>query len=323
MNMVVRVLCAILLAFSALAAASAQSWPVKPVRLIVPGAPGGPPDIRARWLASGLSAALGQAVVPDNRPGAGGLIAMEMAAKSAPDGYTMILVHQGTLAVNPHIYPRLSYDPLRDFAPVTRLVVSAMLLAVPPDSPANSVADLIRLARERPGQLTFGSAGAGTPPHLAAELFKRAAAIDVVHVPYKSAAPAMLDLVAGRLGFTLDGVAIQLPQVRAGKLKALGVSSPQRLAYLPQVPTIAESGVPGFEYWAWMGISLPAGTPAEIVRRLNEEIVKILATAEAREWFAAQGGEPKGETPEQFAAFIRAEHDKWAAVVREAGIKID
>jgi tripartite-type tricarboxylate transporter receptor subunit TctC len=323
MNILVRALCAFLLAFCAVGTAAAQSWPVKPLRLIVPGAPGGPPDIRARWLANHLAPALGQAVVVDNKPGAGGAIAMEMAAKSAPDGHTMILVHQGTLTINPHIYPHLSYDPLRDFAPVTRLVVSAMLLAVPPDSPVSSVADLIRLARERPGQLTFGSGGAGTPPHLAAELFKRAAGIDVVHVPYKSAAPAMLDLVAGRLSFNLDGVAILLPQVRAGKLKALGVSSPQRLTYLSDVPTIAESGVPGFEYWAWMGISLPAGTPAQIVGQVNAAIVKVLATAEARDWFAAQGGEPKGETPEQFAAFIRAEHDKWGTVVREAGIKLE
>lgn len=323
MNIVLRALCAFLLAFSAAGAAGAQSWPVKPLRLIVPGAPGGPPDIRARWLASHLAPTLGQAVVVDNKPGAGGAIAMELAAKSAPDGHTMILVHQGTLAVNPHIYPHLSYDPLRDFAPVTRLVVSAMLLAVPLDSPVNSVADLIRLAKAKPGQLTFGSAGAGTPPHLAAELFKRAAAIDVVHVPYKSAAPAMLDLVAGRLSFNLDGVAILLPQVRAGKLKALGVSSPQRLTYLSDVPTIAESGVPGFEYWAWMGISLPAGTAPQIVAQVNGAIVKVLATVEAREWFAAQGGEPKGETPEQFAAFIRAEHEKWGAVVREAGIKLE
>ncbi len=298
----------------------AQAYPSKPVKLIVPSAPGSPPDIRARWLAEKLAPALGQPIVVDNKAGAAGSIGTEAGARSAPDGYTLLLVHQGTLAINPHLYARTGYDPIADLAPVTRLVVSPMLLAVHPEMPVNSAADLIRLANEKPGQLTFGSGGTGTPPHMAGELFKRMAKIDVVHVPYKAASPALVDLMAGRLSYTIDSVAIQLPQVKNGKIKALAVTGAKRLASLPDVPTVTESGLPGFEYWSWMGICVPAGTPKEIVSRLNQAIVGILGTPPAREWFAAQGGEPMGETSEEFAAFIKAEHAKWGMIVRDAGI---
>ena len=300
-----------------------QTYPSKPIRVVVPSAPGSPPDIRARWLAEKLAPTLGQPVVVDNKAGAAGSIGTEAAARSVPDGYTLLLVHQGTLAINPHLYARTGYDPIGDFAPVTRLVVSPMLLAVHPKTPVSSVADLIRLAREKPGQLTFGSGGTGTPPHMAGELFKRMAKIDVVHVPYKGASPALVDLMAGRLSYTIDSVAIQLTQVRAGKIKALAVTSAKRLGSLPDVPTVSESGLTGFEYWSWMGICAPAGTPKEIVSQVNRAIVRVLGTPQAREWFAAQGGEPIGETPEQFAAFIKAEHAKWGAIVREAGIVVE
>jgi tripartite-type tricarboxylate transporter receptor subunit TctC len=198
-----------------------------------------------------------------------------------------------------------------------------MLLAVHPAMPVESVADLIRLAREKPGQLTFGSGGTGTPPHMAGELFRRMAKIDVVHVPYKAASPALVDLVAGRLSYTIDSVAIQLPQVRNGKIKALGVTGAKRIASLPDVPTVSESGLSGYEYWSWMGICVPAGTPPAIVSRLNHATVEVLGTPDARAWFAAQGGEPMGETPEEFAAFIKAEHAKWGMIVRDAGIKAE
>ena len=298
----------------------AQTYPGKPIRLIAPSAPGSPVDIRARWIAQALTPALGQPIVVDNRAGAGGTIGTEAAAKSAADGYTLVLAHQGTFAIGPHVYARTGYDPIADFAPVTRLVLSPMVLAANPNLPVNSVPDLIRLAKEKPGQLTFGSAGSGTPPHMAGELFRRTAKIDVVHVPYKGASPALVDLIAGRLSYTFDSTAIQLPQVRTGKIKALAVTGSKRLASLPDVPTISESGLPGFEYWSWMGICVPAGTPKEIISRLNRTIVGILGTPQAREWLAAQGGEPAGETPEEFAAFIRAEYAKWGAVVRDAGI---
>ena len=298
----------------------AQTYPAKPIRLITPSAPGSPVDIRSRWLAEKLAPVLRQPIVVDNRAGAAGSIGTAAGARSAPDGYTVLLVHQGTLAINPHLYARTGYDPIADFAPVTRLVVSPMLLAVHPGMPANSVADLIRLAREKPGQLTFGSGGTGTPPHMAGELFKRMAKIDVVHVPYKGASPALVDLMAGRISYTIDATVIQLPEVRTGRIKALAVTSAKRLASLPDVPTVAESGLSGFEYWSWMGICAPAGTPKEIVSRLNQAIVGILDTPQARDWFATQGGDPMGETPEEFAAFIKAEHAKWGAIVRQAGI---
>lgn len=301
----------------------AQTYPSKPIRLIAPSAPGSPPDIRSRWLAEKLAPVLGQPIVVENKAGAGGNIGTEAVARSAPDGYTLLLVHQGTLAINPHLYARTGYDPIADFAPVTRLIVSPMLLAVHPGLPANSIADLVRLAREKPGKLTFGSGGTGTPPHMAGELFKRTAKIDVVHVPYKGASPALVDLMAGRLSYTIDSTSIQLPQVRTGKIKALAITSATRLASLPDVPTVAESGLSGFEYWSWMGISAPVGTAKEIVSKLNRVIVEVLGTPQAREWLAAQGGEPGAETPEEFAAFIKAEHVKWGAVVREAGIRVE
>jgi tripartite-type tricarboxylate transporter receptor subunit TctC len=233
------------------------------------------------------------------------------------------MVHQGTLALNPHLYPNLTYDPIKDFAPVSRLVVSAMMLAVHPSVPANSVADLVRLAKEKPGQINFGSAGTGSPPHMAAELFRHMAHIDVWHIPYKSAPAAQMDLIAGRISYTIDGIAMQGPQVRAGKVRALGVSSAHRLPAFPDIPTIAEAGVPGYEYLAWMGVCAPAGTSKEIVTRLNAEITKIARTPEAHTWFEEQGGEPIAETPDQFAAYIKSEIARWGKVIREAGIKAD
>jgi tripartite-type tricarboxylate transporter receptor subunit TctC len=302
--------------------AHAQGYPDKPIRLIAPSAPGSPVDVRARWIADALTPVFGQPIVVENKAGAGGNIGTEAVAKSAPDGYTLLLAHQGTFAINPHLYARTGYDPIADFAPVTRLVLSPMVLAVNPGLPVNSVADLIRLARERPGQLTFGAAN-GTPPHMAGELFKRTAKIDVVHVPYKSASPALVDLMAGRISFTFDSAAIQLPQVKSGKIKAIAVTGAKRLASLPDVPTVSESGLPRFEYWSWMGICAPAGTPKDVVSRLNHAIVGILRTPQAREWFAAQGGEPMGESPEAFAAFIKTEYAKWGEVVRAAGITVE
>ncbi|MEO8005465.1 MAG: tripartite tricarboxylate transporter substrate binding protein [Betaproteobacteria bacterium] len=314
---------AALIAITSTSACFAQAYPSRTIRLIVPSAPGGPVDTRARWIAEKLRIALGQALMVDNKPGAAGIIGTQAAMQSAADGYTLIMVHQGTMALNPHLYPALPYDPIKDFAPVSRLVVSPMLLAVNPDVPAHSVADLIRLAKEKPGQLSFGSPGVGSPPHMAGVLFGRLAQIEVLHIPYKSGPPAQIDLIGGRLTYTFEGVVTQLPQVRAGKIRGLAVTSAKRLPALPDIPTVAESGLPGYEYWAWMGIAAPAGTPKAIITRLNAEITKILRTQEARDWFAEQGGEPIIETPEEFAAYIKTEYSRWGKLIREAGIKAE
>ena len=314
---------AALIAITSTSACFAQAYPSRTIRLIVPSAPGGPVDARARWIAEKLRISLGQALMVDNKPGAAGIIGTQAAAQSHADGYTLVMVHQGTMALNPHLYPQLPYDPFRDFAPVSRLVVSPMMLAVHPDVPAHSVADLIRLAKEKPGQLNFGSPGVGSPPNIAGELFSRLAHIDVLHIPYKSSPAAQIDLIGGRLTYTFDGVVSQLPQVRAGKIRALAVTSAKRLPALPDIPTVAESGLPGYEYWSWMGICAPAGTPKEIITRLNAEITKILRTQEARDWFAEQGGEPVLETPEEFAAYIKTEYLRWGKLIREAGIKAE
>ena len=314
---------AALIAITSTSACFAQAYPSRTIRLIVPSAPGGPVDARARWIAEKLRISLGQALMVDNKPGAAGIIGTQAATQSPADGYTLVMVHQGTMALNPHLYPELPYDPIKDFAPVSRLVVSPMLLAVHPDVPAHSVADLIRLAREKPGQLNFGSPGVGSPPHMAGELFSRLAHIEVVHIPYKAGPAAQIDLIGGRLTYTFEGVVSQLPQVRAGKIRGLAVTSAKRLPGLPDIPTVAESGLPGYEYWSWMGISAPAGTPKEIITRLNVELTKILRTQEARDWFAEQGGEPVIETPEEFAAYIKTEYSRWGKLIREAGIKAE
>ncbi len=318
-----KIAVAVLLTGTMASASFAETYPSKFIRLIVTSAPGSPPDIRGRWIAEKLRTALGQAFVVDNKSGAAGTIGTLAAVQSPADGYTLLLVHQGTMALNPHLYPQLPYDPIRDLAPVSRLVVSPLMLVVHPEVPVHSVADLVRLVKEKPGQLNFGSPGVGTPPHMAGELFGRLAHLDVLHIPYKTAPAAQIDLIGGRLTYTFDSVVTALPQVRAGKLRGLAVTSAKRLATLPDIPTIAESGLPGYEYWAWMGICAPAGTPKEIISRLNMEIAKILRTQEAHDWFAEQGGEPIIETPEEFAAFIKTEYSRWGKVIREAGIKAD
>jgi tripartite-type tricarboxylate transporter receptor subunit TctC len=240
---------------------SSQTYPSGPIRIIAPGPPGSPRDIRARWAADKLGLALGQVVIVDNRPGAGGNIGMEAAAKSAPNGRTLVIADIGTLAQNPHLYERTGYNALADFVPVIRLVESPLLLAVSNELPVHSVDDLVQLARQKPGQLSFGSAGIGTPPHLAAELFNRVANIDVVHVPYKGSPPALNELVAGRIAYVIDNIGLLLPQVTPGKIRALAITGTKRIDAAPSVPTLTEVGFPEYEYTPWMGIAVPAGTP--------------------------------------------------------------
>jgi tripartite-type tricarboxylate transporter receptor subunit TctC len=259
----------------------------------------------------------------ENKPGAGGIIGAAAAAKSAPDGYTLVTVHQGTLAFNPFLYANPGYDPIKDFAPVTRLSVASFVLAVHPDVKAGSVADLVRLAKTQPGKLSFGSAPIGTPPHIAEQLFRRMAGIDVTLVPYQGGNLALTDLAAGRVTYTLDGIGITLPLARAGKVRMLAVTGAKRLPFLPDVPTVAESGVPGYTYEFWTGLCAPAGTPKAIVARLNSDLVRILKSPESLEWFGSQGEIPIGDTPEAFAAVIESDYRKWGPIIRTAGIKIE
>lgn len=303
--------------------AQSQQSPSGTIRIIAPGPPGSPRDIRARWVAEQLTSALGQPVIVDNRAGAGGNIGMEAAAKSAPDGRTLVIVDTGTLTMNPHLYDRTGYDALSDFVPVVRLVDAPLMLAVRADLGVRSVADLIRLAKEKPGQLSYGSPGIGTPPHLAAELFKRTAQIDVVHVPYKGFSPALTDLMAGRIDYMTDNVGLLTQQVAAGKIRALAITGPKRVAAAPDVPTMAEAGMPGYEFTSWMGVAVPAGTPAAIIQRLNAELVRALRTPGAQAWFELQGGEVVADLPEAFAQAVRSEHARWREVIQDARIKAE
>jgi len=303
--------------------AAAESYPSRPIRIIVTGTPGGPPDLLARWLAERLGPALRGTIVVENRPGAGGNIAMQTTAHSAPDGYTLVVAGQGPFALNPHMYANPGYNPIGDFAPITEIERGALLLAVNPQVPVHSVAELMALANKKPGELNYGSPGTGTPPHLASELFNRSANLRAVHVPYAGPSAAMRDLIAGRLTFTFGTVNVQLPQVKAGKIRALAVTSPARLEALPEIPTVAESGLPGFEYIGWLGIAAPAGTPEPIIERLQREIAAILLTDEARKYFASYGREPVASTPAAFAAFIRTEYAKWGQVIHDSNIKAE
>ncbi len=303
--------------------AQETGWPNKPIRIIAAGV-GSATDIRARWLAVQLASALGQGVVVENKPGAGGNIGMEYVARSTPDGYTLAIVHPGTLAINPHLYARTGYDALKDFIPISMIGgIAPLVLAVNRDSPANTLAELIRLARIKPNQMSFGSPGIGTPPHMASELLCRLAGVEATHVPYKSGALAANDLVAGHLAWTIDGAAVQMNLVQAGRLRALAVTTRERVASMPDVPTVAEAGVPGYELSAWVGIAAPAGTPQQIVSRLHTEITRILETPEAKAYFANLGMSTGVGTPEALMAQIRAEHAKWAVIVKQAGLKAE
>ena len=312
--------------FASLAAgvgAQTQPWPAKPIRVVVPGGTGGVTDIRARWLAERLGPALGQSVIVENKPGAGGNLGMEIAARAAPDGYTLVIIHQGVMTINPHLYGKLPYDALADFAPITRIGMGPLLLVVNPEVPARTVSELISLARSRPGKLSFGSPGIGTPPHLAGELFKRMAGVEVIHVPFKGGGQAVSDLIGGHVNYSIEGLTVTVPHVRNGRLRALAVSGPRRLASMPEVPTIAESGLAGFEFQGWVGIAAPAGTPRPIIDRLHREISTILATTEGRAWLADAGADPGTDAPEIFSAAIHAEHAKWAPIIRDVGIKVE
>jgi tripartite-type tricarboxylate transporter receptor subunit TctC len=299
---------------------SGQSYPTRPIHIVVPSSPGaGVTDIMARLVGQHLSAGIGQQVVVDNRPGASGILGAEVVSRAAPDGYTLLIANV-SLIVNPYLYPRMPYDPLKDFMPVTMVNSAPLLLVVHPSIATKSVMELIAYARSRPGQLNYGSGGLGSTPFLAAELFKSLSGIDVVHVPYKGGAPALSDLVGGQLSFMIENMPGTMPYAKAGNLRALAITSPQRSRLAPDLPTMAEAGVPGYEMSGWNGIFAVKGTPPEIVLKLHFEVAKVLRTPEVRQELAALGAEPVGDTPEEFGAFLRADMARWGKIIQERGI---
>ena len=308
--------------YAATASAADTAYPERPVRVIVTFPAGGGTDIVARMVFQKVAERSGATFVIDNRGGAGGTIGTELAAKSPADGYTLVVV-SGSHTINPSLYQKLPYDTVRDFAPVTMLVTGPGLLVVHPSLPARTVRQLIALAKERPGQMLYASAGNGTPPHLAAELFKHMTGTNIVHIPYKGNAQAMTDLIAGQVSLSFPTIPSALPHVQAGKLRALGVTSARRSSALPEVPAIAEAGVPGYEGSAWYGILAPAGTPQGIIGRWQNELHNTLRLPELRDKLIAQGLEPVANTPAEFAAIIAMEITKWSKVVAASGAKVE
>jgi tripartite-type tricarboxylate transporter receptor subunit TctC len=312
------------LALTALAGgAYAEAWPTRPIRMVVLSAGGtGITDMMARLVAPHMSAGLGQQVVIDNRPGAGGNLAAEIVAKSPPDGYTLLMTNI-SMAVNLYLYSKLSYDPVEDFAPVSVVNAAPLLLLVHPSVPATSVTALVALAQASPGTLNYASGGIGSTPHLAGELFKSLARIDTVHIAYKSGPPAVNALVGNEVAYMFENLPATLPFARDGKLRALAVTSAQRSALAPDLPTMAEAGVPGYELIGWNGLMAPRGTPREIVARLHEQVALALRRPEMVQQFTTLGAEPVGNTPAEFAQFLAAEMSRWGAIIKEKGIRAD
>ena len=304
-------------------AGTAQEYPAKPIRVLAPFPAGSGVDVVARLVGTPLAQSVGQPVVVDNRPGAAGRIACELAARAMPDGYTLLLGNASTLAMLPSLDKRVAYDPVKSFAPIALISSSANVLVVHPSVAATSIPALITLAKARPGALNYGSAGSGNSTHLAAELFKLTAGVDLVHVPYKGTPPMMTDLLTGQIQLSFTSLLSALPHIQQGRLRALGVTSLKRAVSLPEVPTISEAGLSGYEMIVWQGILAPAKTPQSIVTLLNREVTRVLEMAETRQRLAVQGLEPVGGTPAQFGAYIVAEVAKWAKVIKHAGITAD
>jgi tripartite-type tricarboxylate transporter receptor subunit TctC len=302
---------------------AAADYPVKAVRLVVPFAAGGSTDLLARNVAQRLNEAWKQPVVVDNRAGGGGIVGSEHVMKSAPDGYTLLLGTVTTHAVSVSLYRKLPFDPQRDFAPITEIAIIPQLLSVHPSIPVRSVKELVALARARPNELNYGTAGAGSASHMAMELLQSMAKVKMVHVPYKGTGPALVELLGGHLGLMFDVIMTSLPHLQTGKLRTLGVSSLQRSPITPDVPTIAESGYPGYEAIVWFGLFAPAGTPTDVVRKINEETARTLKSVKMREVLASQGLEVVASSPADFANRVSAEVAKWRKVIQEAGIKLD
>src|SRR5467141_5440031 len=312
----------LLFAAFAVSAQAPDPYPSKPLRFILPFPPGGPTDILGRLIGERLASSLGQPVIVENRGGAGGNVGAEAAAKSAPDGYTIVLVAP-SLAISTSLYSKLNYDAVRDFAPVSLVATVPNVMVTHPSVPTNTLAEFIRVAKTRPGEMNLGSGGSGTSNHLAGELFNIVAGVRLVHVPYKGVNLAMSDVLSGQIQLVVIGVPAVAPHIKAGKLRALALVAPQRAAALPEVPTAAEAGLPNFEVTTWYGILAPAGTPKTIVTRLNAELVKIMHSSDLKERLAAMATDPATSTPEEFADYIKREIAKWGEVVRQAGVKAD
>ena len=312
-------LCAALAAIAA--PAVAQQYPARPIRLIVPTTPGGSVDTLARTIAPTLSERWGQQVIVDNRAGAGGTIAAEFTARSAPDGYTLMLGTIASLAANLSLQKKLPYDPIRDFAPVTLVATQNLMLLIHPSVPAQSVKELVRLAKSQPGRLTFGSAGNGTGSHLSGELFKQLAGIDIVHIPYKGVAPGLVDLLAGQISINIPSILSGLPHMQSGRARALAVTGSTRTRAAPDLPTMQEAGIPGYESMTWYAIVAPFGTSPDIVNRISTGVAAIVKQPETHERFSREGADPVGSSPQELGRFMQTEIDKWRKVIRAAGIQ--
>ncbi|MGZ5042951.1 MAG: Bug family tripartite tricarboxylate transporter substrate binding protein [Usitatibacter sp.] len=304
-------------------AVHAQTYPTKPIRFVVPYPAGGPLDTVARLLGQKVSESVRQPVIVDNKPGAGGNIGADAVAKSPADGYTILMGAVATHAINPTLYPGIPYDAIKDFTPVTQIASTPNVLVVNPSVPAGNVREFIAYAKANPGKLNFGSGSTGSAGHLAGELFKTMAGIDMTHVPYKGAAPAMNDLIGGQIQLMFDNWSSSSAQVHAGKIRALAVTTAKRSALAPELPTIAESGLPGFDISTWFGVFVPAGTPRDVVKRLHDEFTKALAAPGIHEALTNLGAEPVGSTPEAFAAYIRSEGQKYARIIKASGARAD
>jgi len=314
---------ALLAALAPAQSAVAQSYPTKPIRWIVTYPPGGPTDVVARAIGAKLTEAWGQQIIIDNRAGAGGMIGTELGARAAPDGYTLLFGTSAGMTINPALQSKLPYDPVKDFAPVSLLVINPQLLVLNPTVPANSVKELVALAKAKPGQLNYASVGQGSPNHLGMELLKALTGTNIVHVPYKGTGPAITDLLGGQVQLMFNSMPTVLPLVRSGKLRALAVGSTQRISAIADIPTVAESGVPGFENVTWYGMFAPAKTPREIVNKLHAQVVRILAEPDMAQRLSSQGAEPRSSTPDELAKFMRVEFERWAKVIKSAGVKVE
>jgi len=319
----VAVLAAGVLASVPFVAQAQAAFPARALTIVVPFSAGGTTDILARVVGQYLSKDLGQPVIIDNRPGAGGNIGAQMVARAAPDGYTLLMGTVGTHAINQSLYKKMPFDPIKDFQPLTRVALVPNLLVAHPSQPYKTVKELIAYAKANPGKVNFASSGSGTSIHLSAEMFNQMAGVDMQHIPYKGSAPALNDLLGGQTAIMFDNMPSVIGHVRAGKLRPIAVTTPQRSRALPDVPTIAESGVPGYSATSWFGLLAPAATPAPVVAKLNASILKALADPEVKKKFAEQGAEPHGEKPEQFAEFIRSETAKWGQTVKASGATAD
>jgi tripartite-type tricarboxylate transporter receptor subunit TctC len=300
----------------------AQNWPTKPIRMIIAFPPGGPTDLVSRVLAQRLSEQLGQQVIVDNKPGAGGNIAAELSAKAAPDGYT-VFYNTSAIVIGPALYGKVNYDPLKDFAPVALTASVPLVLVVNPQLPARSVKEFLDLAKSRAGALNYSSSGTGTITHLASAMMSTPMGLQTQHIPYKGSAPGLVDLVAGQTQFMIDTMNTVLPYARDNRLRGLAVTGSKRSALMPELPTLAESGMPGFEAAAWQGIVVPTGTPADIIQKLNAEVNKALAHPDVRSRLAAQGADILGGSPAEYAAYLRTEIPRWAKAVKDSGAKAE